>query len=427
MVHCRECGSMGWAGLKRPNELRVNPDLQAFYLGFFSHDPKVTFLFPEGGEVRAQGPGSGPGQALDGELYHLCGACLHLTSRQDPEGCPSCGQGEPVRVFVPNSRVRRNDRVVGVHHCPSCGAPEGLSLVGSQAASLTSMLIAQLYASGFNDDKKLLAFSDSVQDAAHRAGFFNARTYRFTLRGALQKFVLAEGEGRTLAALPESFVRFWSERMDEKAYLATFLAPNMAWLRDYEHLKDRGTVFHPVLGPYLEDWGNTFRITQRSLPWMPGFGPHTRALAFLTTRSGTRFDSLLGPLPRHRTWYQAWAENCFSPINPLVGAVSDRLYELLLQALVEEGVIEERRVGHDRVWGLRPEALRISRQVLQFRCRRCGHNASVAAPHRSRRLARTTTAGSMPPARRGAPLRGGAYRPADPGGAGSLGAEVQGD
>ena len=26
------------------------------------------------------------------------------------------------------------------------------------------------------DDKKTLAFSDNVQDAAHRAGFFNART-----------------------------------------------------------------------------------------------------------------------------------------------------------------------------------------------------------------------------------------------------------
>ena len=42
--------------------------------------------------------------------------------------------------------------------------------------------ISQMFASKFNDDKKTLAFSDNVQDAAHRAGFFNSRTWRFGLR-----------------------------------------------------------------------------------------------------------------------------------------------------------------------------------------------------------------------------------------------------
>lgn len=35
--------------------------------------------------------------------------------------------------------------------------------------------------SSFNDDRKCITFSDNVQDAVHRAGFFGARTYRFTL------------------------------------------------------------------------------------------------------------------------------------------------------------------------------------------------------------------------------------------------------
>ena len=54
------------------------------------------------------------------------------------------------------------------------------------------MLISQLFASPFNPgDKKLLAFSDNVQDASHRAGFFEARTFRFNLRTAIQKVVQA--------------------------------------------------------------------------------------------------------------------------------------------------------------------------------------------------------------------------------------------
>ncbi len=40
-----------------------------------------------------------------------------------------------------------------------------------------------------NNDPKLLAFTDSVQDASHRAGFFTARTYHFTFRTALQHVI----------------------------------------------------------------------------------------------------------------------------------------------------------------------------------------------------------------------------------------------
>ncbi|HDM76787.1 MAG TPA: hypothetical protein ENG51_09995, partial [Deltaproteobacteria bacterium] len=121
-------------------------------------------------------------------------------------------------------------------------AKDSLTIIGSRAASLTSVIIAQLYSSSFNDDKKLLTFSDSVQDAAHRAGVFAGRTFRFNLRIALQKCVLDEGNGRTLEELPKTFVQYWSKRLDEKTYIATFLAPNMTWLEDYEYLVQHGEL-----------------------------------------------------------------------------------------------------------------------------------------------------------------------------------------
>lgn len=466
VVHCRECGSMGWAGgLKRPHDNAVGTDLQSFYIGFFSDDPKVTFLFPEQSDIHAQG--------LDGQVYILCASCLRLASPTNGATCPSCGHAEVIRVFAPYNQVRRNERMVSKNDCPYCGAPQSLTVVGSRAASLTSVLIAQLYASSFNDDKKLLTFSDSVQDAAHRAGFFAARTYHFNLRSALQRVVQTANRELTLAEAPEAFVHYWSSQLDDPTYIATFLAPNMLWFRDYAflcqhgqlpensdlsekvnqrigweifseygftarigrsleksnasvaypdaerfgdvvqrilellrneigglrqldaltvrrflagllvHLKNQGAILHPVLGSYIEQQGKTYLITQRQISWMPNFGPHTRAPVFVTTRAGGRFDQLLSPSASRRTWYQAWAEKCFTPVNLFASATTDLLYSFVLKVLSEAGMLEERRVRGEPVWGIRPKALRISCEVAQFRCNHCSHNVSIATVERA--------------------------------------------
>ena len=234
IVHCRECNSMGWAGLKRQHDNAVNPDLQTFYLAFFNDDPKVIFIFPEKAEPHEIQAG--------GQFYRICSECLHLTTQLNAGECPNCNRPGLIRVFVPNTRVQRRNRQIGTHDCPYCGARNGLTILGSRAASLTSVLIAQLYTSTFNDDKKLLAFSDSVQDAAHRAGFFRGRTYRFNLRSAIQQFVLEAGDGLSLDEMPISFARHWLERMDRNTFIALFLAPSMAWFAEYEALKQSGQL-----------------------------------------------------------------------------------------------------------------------------------------------------------------------------------------
>jgi DEAD/DEAH box helicase domain-containing protein len=236
IVHCRECGSLGWAGIKRQHESAVQPDLKNFYIGFFNNDPKVVYLFPDDNQEQDED--------LDGEICYLCPNCLHVTSETNASSCSSCGEAIVIRVFLPNSRVKRNSKTITTHDCPYCSARNGLNLLGSRAASLTSVLISQLYSSGFNDDKKLLTFSDSVQDAAHRAGFFGARTYRFNFRSALQQYVQSEGKGLSLDQLPNGFIKFWSDktRMKPNEFIATFLAPNMEWLPDFAELKETGRL-----------------------------------------------------------------------------------------------------------------------------------------------------------------------------------------
>jgi len=54
--------------------------------------------------------------------------------------------------------------------------------------------------------KKSFSFSDNVQDVAHRA----------------------------------AFVDYWLKQLDEHRYIFTFLAPNMDWFSDFEHLRRTG-------------------------------------------------------------------------------------------------------------------------------------------------------------------------------------------
>lgn len=232
-VHCRGCGVMGWTGLQRRFDHKVTCDLDDYYQAFFRDDPNVTFYFPED---------DSPTHETDGEHRHLCGACLALAP-DSATPCPACNGTAMVRVFVPSTRtVGRSGRSVSLHNCPYCGARNGLTLIGSRAASLISVLVSQLFASRYNDDKKLLAFSDSVQDAAHRAGFFGARTFGFTLRTALLRLIHESGSGLPLDRLIDAFREHWLARLRPERFVATFLAPDLAWLHDYERMLETGEI-----------------------------------------------------------------------------------------------------------------------------------------------------------------------------------------
>ncbi len=229
LIHCRECGGMGWATLiqrDKPHLLRA--DLASFYRAFFSNDARVAFLFP-GAAAPPEGPNwpyppfsldtesltvAGDGEQADGPVVRLIRAKSDRSTARGPE-------------------LSRD--------CPFCASRDSLTIVGFRAATLTSVYIDQLFASTFNDDKKLLTFSDSVQDAAHRAGFFGARTWQTNLRIAMHR-VIREHDGLSLAALADSLGSWWRQRMDAATWVATFLAPNMAWLHDWDLLKASGEL-----------------------------------------------------------------------------------------------------------------------------------------------------------------------------------------
>jgi len=295
LIQCRECRVTGWGAVKRPAEACIERDLRVFYNRFFARDVDVQYLFP------AEAP---PGAR--GDAATVCGACgrLNAHGRRDGHGrgdgygrgggrgpgeeygsggghgygggqaqgrepgwehergrdrgraaaaCPGCGSHRLVRVFRPDAVVSRPSSRGGAparrlsRDCAYCGAREGLIILGARAASLLSVALGQVCGSRYNDDRKVIAFSDNVQDAAHRGGFFSARTWRNSVRAAVAQVVAAH-DGVALADLPARVEAWWSDpeanpgAFDTERFVSEFIAPDRQWLRDFTALQRDGRL-----------------------------------------------------------------------------------------------------------------------------------------------------------------------------------------
>lgn len=246
-IHCRDCHAMGWgATLTKTDGAKLVPDLRTFYAAFFSGDTSVRFVFPT--------TTNAPCNVRKFERSQLCSTCGTLNQVGNTE-CAHCGSKVLVLADVASNQVRarRNgaNYVRSTNDCPFCEGERTLTIVGSQAASLASVAVGQLFGSRYNADKKLIAFSDSVQDAAHRAGFFEARTWRYNLRPAMAQVIhqaAEEGQQLTLATLPAAFAARWRDARGPRDYVKTFLPPVLSWMQDYERLlSDEGVQPTPFL------------------------------------------------------------------------------------------------------------------------------------------------------------------------------------
>ena len=243
LIQCRECHATGWGCVKHAAEQRVGQDLRAFYNRFFLRDVDVNYLFP-------LAPDEPPPQNVRGREQTICGRCGFLADR-DAETCPACGHDRLTLVFRPvavvSKKTGKHTRPQLSRDCPYCGAREALIILGSRASSLLSTALAQLFVSSHNDDRKVIAFSDNVQDAAHRGSFFAARTWRNGLRAAIAQ-VVAEHDGIALGDLPDQVLAWWGradvnpEAFDEERFISEFIAPDRLWFRDFEALRDNGAV-----------------------------------------------------------------------------------------------------------------------------------------------------------------------------------------
>lgn len=171
-IYCRHCGRSGWAAFspeRDPGELITVPE--KIYRAAVGPDKKRVrpLIQATASEVEA---GVGNLAVLDGERVRPYDAERDTDDR------------DVVFVLTDLDTRPEANNAAEQDRCPACAMDQGIRFLGAGLASLAAVAVTQLFAGRQleAEQRKTLLFNDSVQDAAHRAGFVANRSYTFSLR-----------------------------------------------------------------------------------------------------------------------------------------------------------------------------------------------------------------------------------------------------
>lgn len=183
-IYCRHCGRSGWMLAEQPGGDTYVTAPQEIRRIAISAPERQRPLIDATSEV-AQG-------VLRAEDENSRVAWLNLDL---PGLTPEKPEAEvmaespvvPVLVYTGDNAEER----AKTQKCPSCGEDDAIRFLGSSVATLLSVALSNLF--GMDDldsgEKKTLVFADSVQDAAHRAGYVQSRARAFALRARIWRAV----------------------------------------------------------------------------------------------------------------------------------------------------------------------------------------------------------------------------------------------
>ena len=250
IIHCRECGSMGWASVELVRGTQFSSDLRNIYDTYFAKGERLRFILCD--ELTFSKPKLV--KFNNNKKAMLCPNCLRYHDDVEARSsCSSCNSKKLVPVII-HQPAEIKDKALKIHHdCPYCGSKDGIVILGAQSPTLLSSSISTMFSSPFNDDPKLLTFSDSVQDAAHRAGFFEARSFKRVFQTAIKQFVNQSDGLVSLKTLIDDLSAQLQGKSDED-FVATFTPQDLQWRSDYVHLDEKGELpAEPSLPNVLHD------------------------------------------------------------------------------------------------------------------------------------------------------------------------------
>jgi DEAD/DEAH box helicase domain-containing protein len=272
--HCSECGESGWISMIDPGAdtqiqaegvegSQLINDPQTIYRGWFGNkgykDQYMIVISPfdqkEDTIIDVAVQKTLP--QIEPEGWYLCKESLVLRKGEGP--CPLTGSDNLLQVKVDKKTKRlENGGVIGIQRCPKCLSEEGIFFIGCQSATLSSVVIDEMFGSVLNNDPKLLAFTDSVQDASHRAGYFSSRTYHFTYRTALQHVINEAGkDGLPLKDVGQKLFQYWSEQIPGrpgsiKEAMASLMPPDLLEYLPYIKYRNNNNLADPPEGLYKD-------------------------------------------------------------------------------------------------------------------------------------------------------------------------------
>jgi ATP-dependent helicase YprA (DUF1998 family) len=198
-LYCRHCGRSGWGVLLGSTGTDLALDQSHVRRARLQRNDRFRALMSGAPELdEASQP---RGQRSDG-LWFLdtVNRTLNHDLPKDDDESYLAGHLFPVLALMNHDDAPGKQALDDV--CPACLAKDAIRFTGSSLATQLSVAVSGLFGSDLLNpgEKKALVFTDSVQDAAHRAGFVQARSHTFTLRSTLRT-ALAETIAATGADL----------------------------------------------------------------------------------------------------------------------------------------------------------------------------------------------------------------------------------
>ncbi|GAA2489571.1 DEAD/DEAH box helicase [Nocardia seriolae] len=177
-VFCRHCGRSGWGCRLAPTGHTLDVTDEEIRRYHASGGPRFRALISATAESHL-------GKAVEGLRW------LRVEDREITEETPDLESAEVLEGRVlPILYLSGPDADENSTHdlCPACGAADGIRFLGSAVATQLSVALSNMFGDPDldADEKKALMFTDSVQDAAHRAGFVQARSHTLSLRSTLR-------------------------------------------------------------------------------------------------------------------------------------------------------------------------------------------------------------------------------------------------
>ncbi len=217
-LYCRHCGRSGWGARLAPtgHTLDVTDDsIRADHAAGATRF-RALISAPAEAQLAATGP-----DEVEGLRWFRIDDREIVDTAPDPDGTDQL-EGKVLPVLVLTGENAEEDSTNDT--CPACRVADGIRFLGSAVATQLSVTLSNLFGDARldADEKKALMFTDSVQDAAHRAGFVQARSHTLSLRSTLRSAI-----GDAALTLPELCEAVIGRAGDDPARRYHLLAPDI--------------------------------------------------------------------------------------------------------------------------------------------------------------------------------------------------------
>ena len=222
MYFCRDCGASGWISRRLATDDRYCSDIRTVNLAFANKEKEVVLLNTEMKRHEAVDDYTGD-NALN---------VTHYVRMKDLTEA-SQSDSDTIRLRVCSKQTsNRNGNQKFARTCPECNGGDTICQIGGRTSTLSSVAISQVLSSDFDNadakERKILVFTNSVQDAAYQAGFYEARTFRFLFRQSMQKYINTLSAPINLVELQKGFKEYWHKELSDEEYYNRFLPADLA-------------------------------------------------------------------------------------------------------------------------------------------------------------------------------------------------------